>query len=132
LAVLGAAFEGERRGAAIGTWSSFAAISAVLGQVLGGYLIDTISWRAAFLVDVPLAIVVLLIVFRYVPESPAAHARALDLLGVLLVTVGLGGVVYGLIGAPIRASIRWKWLLWLPGRWRWSRSSSSSGTRPSR
>jgi EmrB/QacA subfamily drug resistance transporter len=99
LAVLGAAFEGERRGAAIGTWSAFAGISAVLGQVLGGYLIDTISWRVAFLVDVPLAIVVLLIVFRYVPESRAEHARALDLPGALLVTVGLGGVVYGLIGA---------------------------------
>jgi EmrB/QacA subfamily drug resistance transporter len=99
LAILGAAFEGERRGAAIGTWSSFAGISAVLGQVLGGYLIDTISWRAAFLVNVPLAIVVLLIVFRYVPESRAEDARALDLPGALLVTVGLGGVVYGLIGA---------------------------------
>jgi EmrB/QacA subfamily drug resistance transporter len=99
LAVLGAAFEGERRGAAIGTWSAFAGISAVLGQVLGGYLIDTISWRVAFLVDVPLAIVVLLIVFRYVPESRAEHARSLDLPGALLVTVGLGGVVYGLIGA---------------------------------
>jgi EmrB/QacA subfamily drug resistance transporter len=99
LAVLGAAFEGERRGAAIGTWAAFAGISAVLGQVLGGYLIDTISWRVAFLVDVPLAIVVLLIVFRYVPESRAEHARALDLPGALLVTVGLGGVVYGLIGA---------------------------------
>jgi MFS family permease len=81
LAVLGAAFEGERRGAAIGTWSAFAGISAVLGQVLGGYLIDTISWRVAFLVDVPLAIVVLLIVFRYVPESRAADARTLDLPG---------------------------------------------------
>jgi EmrB/QacA subfamily drug resistance transporter len=99
LAILGAAFEEERRGAAIGTWSSFAAISAVLGQVLGGYLIDTISWRVAFIVNVPLAIGVLLIVFRYVPESRAEHPRALDLPGVLLATVGLGGVVYGLIGA---------------------------------
>jgi EmrB/QacA subfamily drug resistance transporter len=99
LAVIGAAFEGERRGEAIGTWSAFAGISAVLGQVLGGYLIDTITWRAAFLIDVPLAIVVLLIVFRYVPESRAAHARALDLPGALLVTAGIGGVVYGLIGA---------------------------------
>ena len=99
LAILGAAFEGERRGAAIGTWSSFAGISAVLGQVLGGYLIDTVSWRAAFLVNLPLALVVLLIVVRYVPESRAEDARSLDLPGALLVTVGLGGVVYGLIGA---------------------------------
>ena len=99
LAVLGAAFEGERRGAAIGTWAAFGGISAVLGQVLGGYLIDTVSWRVAFLVNVPLAMVVLLIVFRYVPESRAEQARAMDLPGALLVTVGLGGVVYGLIGA---------------------------------
>lgn len=99
LAILGAAFEGDRRDAAIGTWSSFSAISAVLGQVLGGYLIDTISWRAAFLVNVPLALVVLLIVFRYVPESHSEDTRSLDLPGALLVTVGLGGVVYGLIGA---------------------------------
>ena len=99
LAILSAAYEGDRRGAAIGTWSSFAGISAVVGQVLGGYLIDTVSWRAAFLVNVPLAMVVLLIVFRYVPESRTEDARALDLPGALLVTVGLGGIVYGLIGA---------------------------------
>ena len=99
LAILGAAFEGERRGAAIGTWSSFAGISAVLGQVLGGYLIDTVSWRVGFIVNVPMAIVMLLIVFGYVPESRAERPRALDLPGVLLVTVGLGGIVYGLIGA---------------------------------
>jgi EmrB/QacA subfamily drug resistance transporter len=99
LAILSAAYEGDRRGAAIGTWSSFAGISAVVGQVLGGYLIDTVSWRAAFLVNVPLAMVVLLIVFRYVTESRTEDARALDLPGALLVTVGLGGIVYGLIGA---------------------------------
>ncbi len=107
LAVLGAAFEGERRGAAVGTWASFTGISAVLGQVLGGYLVDAISWRVAFLVNVPLAIGVLLIVFLYVPESRAEHPRALDLPGVLLVTVGLGGVVYGLIGASDQSLDPW-------------------------
>ena len=71
----------------------------MLGQVLGGYLIDTISWRVAFIVNLPLAIFVILIVFRFVPESRAEHPRALDLPGVLLVTVGLGSIDYGLIGA---------------------------------
>jgi EmrB/QacA subfamily drug resistance transporter len=99
LAIIAAAFEGERRGAAIGTWASFSGISAVLGQILGGFVIDTISWRVGFIINVPMAIVVLLIVFWHVPESRAEHPRALDLPGVLLVTVGLGGVVYGLIGA---------------------------------
>src|SRR5829696_4356454 len=78
LAILGAAFEGERRGAAVGTWAAFAGMSAVLGQVLGRFLVDTISWRVAFLVNVPMAIIVLLIVFRYVPESRAEHPRVLD------------------------------------------------------
>ena len=87
LAILGAAFEGDRRDAAIGTWSSFSAISAVLGQVLGGYLIDTIRGGPPF-VNVPLALVVLLIVFRYVPESHSEDTRSLDLPGALLVTVG--------------------------------------------
>jgi MFS family permease len=91
LAILGAAFEGERRGAAVGTWAAASGISAVLGQVLGGFVIDTISWRVGFIVNVPMAIVVLLIVFLYVPESRAERPRALDLPGVLLVTVGLGG-----------------------------------------
>ena len=107
LAILGAAFEGERRGAAVGTWAAFAGIAAVLGQVLGGFLVDTVSWRVAFVVNVPMAIIVLLIVFRYVPESRADHPRALDLPGVLLITVGLGGVVYGLIGASDQSLGSW-------------------------
>ena len=90
LAILGAAFEGERRGAAVGTWAASSGIAAVLGQVLGGYLIDTLSWRVAFIVNVPLAIAVLLIVFRYVPESRAEHPRALDLSGCFCVS-GDGG-----------------------------------------
>jgi EmrB/QacA subfamily drug resistance transporter len=108
LAILGAAFEGERRGAAVGTWAAFAGIAAVVGQVLGGFLVDTISWRVAFLVNVPMAIIVLLIVFRYVPESRADHPRALDLPGVLLITVGLGGIVYGLIGAADQSLGPWE------------------------
>jgi EmrB/QacA subfamily drug resistance transporter len=108
LAILGAAFEGERRGAAVGTWAAFAGIAAVLGQVLGGFLVDVISWRVAFLVNVPMAIIVLLIVFRYVPESRAEHPRALDIPGVMLVTVGLGGVVYGLIGASDQSLGPWE------------------------
>jgi MFS family permease len=97
LAILGAAFEGERRGAAVGTWAAFAGIAAVLGQVLGGFLVDVISWRVAFLVNVPMAIIVLLIVFRYVPESRAEHPRALDIPGevaaMIVGTVALIGFI---------------------------------------
>jgi EmrB/QacA subfamily drug resistance transporter len=97
LAIISASFEEERRGRAIGTWSGFSGITAAIGPVLGGYLVDNVSWRAAFLINVPLAIVVLWIVFRHVPESRDPDARRLDVPGAVLATLGLGGVVFGLI-----------------------------------
>jgi EmrB/QacA subfamily drug resistance transporter len=102
LAIISASFEGERRGKAIGTWSGFSGITAALGPILGGYLVENVSWRAAFLINVPLALVVLFIVFRHVPESRDPDARKLDLPGAFLATLGLGGVVYGLIESSNR------------------------------
>jgi EmrB/QacA subfamily drug resistance transporter len=97
LAIISASFEGERRGKAIGTWSGFSGITAALGPILGGYLVENVSWRAAFLINVPLALVVLYVVFRHVPESRDPDARKLDFPGAFLATLGLGGLVYGLI-----------------------------------
>jgi EmrB/QacA subfamily drug resistance transporter len=97
LAIISASFEEERRGRAIGTWSGFLGITTAIGPVLGGYLVESVSWRAAFLINVPLAIVVLWLVFRHVPESRDPDARKLDIPGAVLVTLGLGGVVFGLI-----------------------------------
>jgi EmrB/QacA subfamily drug resistance transporter len=102
LAIISASFEEERRGKAIGTWSGFSGITAALGPILGGYLVENVSWRAAFLINVPLAAVVLFIVFRHVPESRDPDARKLDLPGAFLATLGLGGIVYGLIGSSNR------------------------------
>ena len=67
---------------------------AGVGRVLGGFLVENVSWRAAFLINVPLAIAVLLIVAKHVPESPDPDARKLDIPGA---TLGLSGVVFGLI-----------------------------------
>src|SRR3712207_3936393 len=97
LAIISASFDEERRGTAIGTWSGFSGITAAIGPVLGGYLVENVSLRAAFLINVPLAIVVLWIVYRHVPESRDPDARRLDGPGAVLATVGLGGVVFGLI-----------------------------------
>src|SRR5918997_683505 len=97
LAIISASFDEARRGRAIGTWSGFSGITAALGPVLGGYLVENVSWRAAFLINVPLAIVVLWIVYRHVPESRDPDARRLDVPGAVLATLGLGGVVFGLI-----------------------------------
>ncbi len=99
LAIISASFDEDRRGKAIGTWSGFSGITAAIGPVLGGYLVDNVSWRAAFLINVPLALVVLFIAYRHVPESRDPDARKLDLPGAVLVTLGLGGVVFGLIDA---------------------------------
>ncbi len=97
LAIISASFEEEMRGRAIGTWSGFSGITAAIGPVLGGYLVENVSWRAAFLINVPIAIVVLWIVFRHVPESRNPDARELDIPGAVLATLGLGGVVFALI-----------------------------------
>jgi EmrB/QacA subfamily drug resistance transporter len=97
LAIISASFDEARRGRAIGTWSGFSGITAAIGPILGGYLVENVSWRAAFLINVPLALVVLWIVFRHVPESRDPDARRLDIPGAVLATAGLGGVVFGLI-----------------------------------
>ena len=74
LAIIGASFREENRGKAIGTWSGFSGITTAIGPVVGGYLVDNVSWRAAFLLNVPLAIAVILIALRYVPD----HVLQLD------------------------------------------------------
>src|SRR5438552_10961040 len=98
LAIISASFAERDRGKAIGTWSGATAITAALGPVLGGWLIDHLSWRAVFFVNLPLAIVVIAIALRHVSESRNVEIRGnLDWPGALLVTLGLGGIVYGLI-----------------------------------
>ena len=100
LAIISASFSDEQRGRAIGTWSGFTAITSVVGPVLGGVLVQYASWRWVFFLNVPLAAVVLGVLFWRVPESRDADAPGrLDWWGTLLVTIGLGALVYGLIEA---------------------------------
>ncbi len=102
LAIISASFDEARRGKAIGTWSGFSGITAAIGPVLGGFLVENISWRAAFLINVPLAAVVLFIAIKHVPESRDPDARSLDVPGAALAALGLGGVVFGLIESSAR------------------------------
>jgi EmrB/QacA subfamily drug resistance transporter len=102
LALISASFPEHERGRAIGTWSGFSGITAAVGPVLGGFLVDRYSWVWAFLVNIPLAAVVLVIGWRHLPESRSAAARELDGWGALLATIGLGGIVYAFIEAPAR------------------------------
>ncbi|HLZ57115.1 MAG TPA: MFS transporter [Ktedonosporobacter sp.] len=100
LAIIGASFSPEKRGRAIGTWSGFTSITAAIGPVLGGWLVQYANWRWVFFINVPFAIVVLTLLFWHVPESRDEEAdHRLDWWGAGLVTAGLGTLVYGLIEA---------------------------------
>jgi len=98
LAIIRALFPADRRGQAIGLWSGFSAITSALGPVLGGWLVQTASWRWVFFINVPLAVIVLLVLFWCVPENRDEQDNApLDWIGALLATLSLGGIIYGLI-----------------------------------
>ena len=97
LAIIGASFEEERRGKAIGTWTSLTSVTLILGPLLGGYFAENFSWRAIFFINVPLAVAVLAITRSRVPESRDPGARSLDLPGAALAALGLGGIVFGLL-----------------------------------
>jgi EmrB/QacA subfamily drug resistance transporter len=105
LALISASFGPERRGRAIGTWSGFTAMTAALGPVLGGWLVQHLSWRWVFFINLPIAVVVLAITMWRVPETRAPRrAERFDWPGVLLATAGLGALVFGVIEfAPIAA-----------------------------
>src|SRR5579885_2235069 len=96
LAIISASFSTANRGRAIVTWSGFTSVTSVIGPVLGGWLVQFASWRWVFFLNVPLAAVVLAVLFWRVPESRDEHLRGgLDWWGTALVTLGLGGVVFG-------------------------------------
>jgi len=101
LAIISACFGDEERGRAIGIWSGASAMTTALGPVLGGWLVENVSWRLVFFINIPLALGVLAILYLRVPESRAETASGrLDWWGALLGTLGLGGTVFGLIESP--------------------------------
>jgi EmrB/QacA subfamily drug resistance transporter len=101
LALISASFSNEERGRAIGTWSGFTSITAAVGPVLGGWIVEHGSWRWVFFINIPIAIVVVGISLFVVPESrDDKRARKLDWLGAALATSGLGAITFALIEAP--------------------------------
>jgi EmrB/QacA subfamily drug resistance transporter len=101
LAMIESSFRPTDRAAAIGAWSGLGGVAAALGPLVGGYLVEAVSWRAIFLINLPLGILVMTMASRHVPESrdPTASGR-LDFAGAALVGIGLGGTTYALIEAP--------------------------------
>jgi EmrB/QacA subfamily drug resistance transporter len=101
LAIISATFPITERGKAIGTWSGFTGITAAIGPVLGGWLVQHLSWRWVFFINLPIAGAVIAISFLFVPESRGNQRnQKLDLTGAALITLGLGSLVFGMIEAP--------------------------------
>jgi EmrB/QacA subfamily drug resistance transporter len=100
LALIQSSFRPVDRPKAIGLWSSLAGIAGLIGPFLGGLLVDTVSWRLVFLINVPFAVLIVAVAGRHVPESRnPAHRGRFDYLGAVLGALALGGVTYALIGA---------------------------------
>ncbi len=101
LAIIEASFHPDDRGKAIGAWSGFGGVGTAIGPFLGGWLIQVASWRLIFAINLPIAVLVVLVTWRHVPESrDMAETGRVDISGGVLVTLGLIGLTYGLIDGP--------------------------------
>lgn len=121
LAIIGAAYSGEARGRAIGTWAGAAALTTALGPPLGGWLVDAVGWRAIFFVNLPVGAVAVLLALKLPHDAGTGAAEPLDLRGALLAVLTLGLASYGLIAlgngeittgaATLAAALPAGWLL---------------------
>ncbi|MEA2192849.1 MAG: hypothetical protein QOI73_2970 [Solirubrobacteraceae bacterium] len=100
LAIITAVFAPDERAAAIGSWTAGTSAAIAVGPPLGGLLVDALSWRVIFAMNVPLVLVCLWLIARAVPECPGDRAHRIDVPGALLCALGLAGPVYALIRQP--------------------------------
>ena len=100
LAIIVAAFGPSERGAAIGSWTAWGGIAAIVGPLAGGVIVDQASWRWIFALNVPLVIATLALVLAAVPASPRISGRRVDFLGAALCAAGLAGIVFALVEQP--------------------------------
>lgn len=100
LALIGSAFPPEERGKAFGAWAGAGALFGMVGPLVGGWLSDHADWRFIFWINVPLAVLTMLVALRVIPESRDVNARGLDWFGALLAMTGLAAMTWGLTAAP--------------------------------
>ena len=100
LAIIVGAFGPSERGAAIGSWTAWGGIAAIAGPLAGGWIVDEVSWRWIFALNVPLVLVTLGLILAAVPPTRARSDRRVDVVGASLCVLGLGGIVFGLIEQP--------------------------------
>lgn len=97
LALITASFDERERGAAIGTWSGYLAATMAIGPLLGGWLVQALSWRLIFVINIPIALAVIALTLAFVDESRDEESRHVDWAGAALATVALGMLTYGFI-----------------------------------
>ena len=98
LSIITASFHGEERGRAFGIWAGASAATSILGPFVGGVLVNSISWRAAFLINLPLLVIAYLATVKYVPESKDPDATGhFDWLGSIVIVLAVGGLAFGTI-----------------------------------
>ena len=100
LAVIVAAFSLRERGAAIGSWTAWGGIAAIVGPLAGGVTVDRFSWRWIFALNVPIVVLTLLLIRSAIPRVTVLADRRVDVVGAALCVLGLGGLVFALIEAP--------------------------------
>ena len=96
LAIISASFVEEDRGKAIGVWSGLAGVTTAVGPLLGGYMVDAIGWRSIFWLNVPLAVAVIWLSVKHVPETTGEQGK-LDITGAAFAAGGLALLTYGLV-----------------------------------
>lgn len=109
LSIIHRIFAQDRRGAATGVWSAVASSAGLFGPVIGGVLVGTVGWRYVFFVYVPLGVISLFMVARYVPKLPTGTSR-IDVLSGLVSLIAVTGVVFALQQGP---EVGWAWWLWV-------------------
>jgi EmrB/QacA subfamily drug resistance transporter len=100
LAIIVAAFSAKERGSAIGAWTAWGAIASLVGPLAGGLVVDQLSWRWIFALNVPVVAVTLALIVVAVPQTQPVSGRRVDLVGAALCALGLGGLVFALIEQP--------------------------------
>ncbi|MEM7115386.1 MAG: DHA2 family efflux MFS transporter permease subunit [Chloroflexota bacterium] len=101
LAIINATVVPERRGQMLGLWGTFSPLITIAGPVVGGWLVDTVSWRAVFLINLPLGLAAAIVAYRYLPESRDEEATgSLDWAGVFTLMIGLGSLLFAIIEGP--------------------------------
>jgi EmrB/QacA subfamily drug resistance transporter len=102
LAVLRTAIAEEDQGTAIGVWAGLSGVTTAAGPILGGWLVQSVSWRAIFFINLPLAAAAIWAALRYLPPTPGRSGVRLDVAGASAAALGIGGVTFALIEGPAR------------------------------